>query len=82
MATRFLLVLTTLILFVRCSPEDQFLNSTEKREVARRTEEEAIIMIARLDSLCKERQDSLMPILIDSLMRVRISNMEKYLRQQ
>lgn len=82
MALRLLLVMTSLFLLVRCSPEDQFLNSTEKREVARRTEEEAIIMNARLDSLCKERQDSLMPILIDSLMRVRISNMEKYLRQQ
>lgn len=54
-----------------CSPESEFLNTTEKREANRLTEEWTTSSLPYYDSLCMARQDSLLPYLIDSLLTVR-----------
>ena len=74
----FLLYLT----LASCSPESGFLNSSEKREVARQTEEKSIPLLDSLEGRCIGFQDSLQPYLIDSIMAVRIEGMRKKLEQQ
>ncbi len=65
-----------------CSPEESFLNTTEKREVARRTEELSIMMRDSVSRDCQAFQDSLMPYLVDSLLAERTREMQKRLEQQ
>jgi hypothetical protein len=68
-----------LLALVQCSPESQFLNTAEKREVSRRTEHLTTTTFPIHDSICKVRQDSLMPYLIDSIMEVRTEEMRRKL---
>ncbi|MCO6486154.1 MAG: hypothetical protein J5I41_10320 [Saprospiraceae bacterium] len=65
-----------------CSPEESFLNTTEKREVARRTEERTIMMRDSVARDCLAYQDSLLPYLVDSLLVERTREMQKRLEQQ
>lgn len=65
-----------------CSPEEKALNTAEKREAARRTEERALAMMPELDSLCALYRDSLQPYLIDSLLQVRLAEMAKLKEKQ
>ena len=73
MNQRGLVYIITLLLglLTSCSPESEFLNTSEKREANRRTEEWTTASLPYYDSLCQVRQDSLMPYLIDSILTVR-----------
>ncbi len=67
---------------VSCSPESGFLNSAEKREVTRTTEEKSLVLLDSLNGRCTGFQDSLQPFLIDSIMTVRVVGMRLKLEQQ
>lgn len=64
-------------LLAQCSPESQFLNNAEKREVSRRTEHRTTELFSYHDSICHVRKDSLMPYLIDSIMEVRTEEIRR-----
>lgn len=67
----FFLIMVFSWFLTSCSPESAFLNTTEKREANRLTEEWTTASFPYYDSLCLARQDSLMPFLIDSILTVR-----------
>ncbi len=66
---------------VACSPENEFLNSTQKRQVMEISERRYQDMLPQLDLRCDYLQDSLQPYLIDSLMNARIRDMNRKLHQ-
>jgi len=82
MKCRGLLLLLPAVLALACSPEEKALNTAEKRETGRRTEERTLAMKPELDSLCQVFQDSLQPYLIDSLLTVRLAEIAKYKEAQ
>lgn len=70
-----------LILFAACSPENQFLNSTQKRQVAELSEKRYQELLPQWEANCLGLQDSLQPALIDSLLNARIRDMNRKLHQ-
>ncbi len=78
--TRYGLIFGLLIL-AACSPENEFLNSTQKRQVAELSEQRYQDMTPLLEDRCELLQDSLQPYLIDSLLNARIRDMNRKLHQ-
>ena len=76
-----LVLLLVCLGFWTCSPESEFLNSTQKRQVTELTESRYQAMATELDSLCSLLQDSLRPLLIDSLLEQRRLEMNEKLKQ-
>ncbi len=70
-----------LLSFFSCSPENQFLNSTQKRQVTDLSEQGYQDILPDLEEHCLTFQDSLQPYLIDSLLNTRIREMNKKLRR-
>lgn len=70
-----------LLFFFSCSPENEFLNSTQKRQVIDLSEQGYQDILPELEAQCVVFQDSLQPYLIDSLMNARIRDMNKKLHR-
>lgn len=66
-----------LVLLSACSPESSFLNTAEKREAARLTDEQHSQLRSEWDSLCMAETERILPTLIDSLLQVRREEMAK-----
>lgn len=64
-----------------CSPENQFLNSTQKRQVAELSEQRYQVLLPEWEASCALLQDSLQPTLIDSLLNARIRDMNRKLHR-
>ena len=74
-------IVCVIIFLASCSPESEFLNSTQKRQVAELTEQQYQDMLPELEQHCGRFQDSLQPYLIDSLMNARIRDMNRKLHR-
>lgn len=70
-----------LLTLAACSPENEFLNSTQKRQVTELSEQRYQEMTPLLEDRCELLQDSLQPYLIDSLLNARIRDMNRKLHQ-
>lgn len=70
-----------ILVLAACSPENQFLNSTQKRQVAELTEQRYQEQLPRWEEECTLLRDSLQPALIDSLLNARIRDMNRKLHQ-
>ncbi|MCF8239007.1 MAG: hypothetical protein K9I85_12670 [Saprospiraceae bacterium] len=77
---RYGLIFGLLTLFA-CSPENEFLNSTQKRQVTEFSDKRYQDMLPLLEERCELMQDSLQPYLIDSLLNARIRDMNRKLHQ-
>ncbi len=74
-------LLCILVFLFSCSPENEFLNSTQKRQVVDLSEKGYQDLLPLLEAECAGFQDSLQPYLIDSLLNARIRSMNQKLRR-